>query len=548
MAIPLDVASVIADGRALRNSQIQAGTDLGAILASNPALNDAQLAAIKDQGTALAETEAAKQARMKSQDEQLAQINSQAGILGENGMFAQTAMQLQEMDSRLAPMRDALLAKQAVSIADSPIEWLLNQFTLPGEIDNYNAMAAGRDNLEAQLQNRMQSATQAGTMEKTLAAQTSDAEAAGKLHEISAATGVAASQATIEAAQRSITNMQVQATFAKLPFDTARDVLNVQMQAENLRLAQQRESREAKAATADEELRRLQKEKLQQEIERGNYAKLSRDEKDSKLKLASVILGKAPIDADQYELIQRSDPAQAAAYAHVLSQVDLSKGGEQPVSFGNDVAETVTFLRATGTQLKGGKAELVAQAERYISSKETTFVDSANKTFKQQTADQQKMWREKWAEEFERSFTDVNVPGSVYNTMTVDGLNKMKLGSVDLSKFSVVQNISTQFAGNNKLPVTADTVVGTALGMIAQGAKSPAEIDKISKEVAAIFVARKAEFYANYEPQRIGMKFPDKTAYVFDMGPFASPEKFDLTNETEVKNLLLRAHARNIGN
>lgn len=540
--ITLDVASVLQQGRDLQTSQVQSNMDLAELLRKNPALDAAQQAAIKDQGAALAETEAAKQARMAQQDAQLAQINSQAGILGEQGMFAETAAQLREMDARLAPMRDALIAKQNISIADNPIDWLLNQFTLPGEIKNYNALVDGRDGLEQQLQARVQSATAAGNMSRTLAAQTSEAEAAGRMHEISAATNVAATNATIEAAQRSINALSVQATFNKLPFETAKDMLSIRIQAENLDLAKQREQREKNAESRDMRLYELRVKALDAEIRRGSKSDAEVKDIDQRAQMAATIMGETIKSSAELATLS---PQRKAAYATIMGQLDLTKPiSEQTITFGADLAEAIQLLDMTNTQLKGGKAELVAKARQYMTNQEMKFVDKANPNlkFKQLTPEQQAGWRRQWASEFERSYTDPNVPGSIYNMFTVAGLKTAQFGAVDLSKSDIVTNLEKQYGANSMAPVTVESIIGTSIGLVRYNVGNPAYIDKLAREGAALFKARQIQFYAAEEPQRVGMQVPDKVMYTYSAGTFDNAITYDLGNPTDFKNLLLRSY------
>lgn len=538
----LDVASVLQQGRELQTSQVQAGVDLAALLRRNPAIDAAQQAAIQDQGAALAETEAAKQARMAQQDAQLAQINSQAGILGEQGMFAETAAQLNEMDARLAPMRDALIAKQNISIADDPISWLLNQFTLPGEVRNYNALVDGRDGLEQQLQARVQSATAAGNMAKTLASQTSEAERAGRLHEISAATNVAASNATIEAAQRSINALSVQATFNKLPFETARDIISVQIQSENLDLARKREAREKSAEARDTRLYELRVKALDAELARGSKSDAEIKDIDQRARMAATIMGETIRSAAELATLS---PQRKAAYATIMGQLDLTKAPtEQAITFGADLAESIQLLDMTNTQLKGGKAELVSKARQYMTNQEMKFVDKANPNlkFKQLTPEQQAGWRRQWASEFEKSYTDPNTPGSIYNMFSVAGLKTSQFGAVDLSKSDIVTNLEKQYGANSAAPITVEAVIGTSIGLVRYNVGSSAYIDKLAKEGAALFKARQIQFYAAEEPQRVGMQVPDKVLYTYSAGAFDKAITYDLSNPVDYKNLLLRSY------
>lgn len=546
----LDVKTVLAEGQALLDKQRAQGIDLAELLGVARSANEQITPAIQAQGAASVEEERAKQERMSKQDAELQAIRQQSGVFGPAGRQAQTTAKIAAMDSQLEPARAALMQKMNLQFSDDPLGWLVNQITLPSEIQRYNAMWQGRQGLNDALQSDIASSTAAAQLSSATRAQTSDAEAAAALTKIKAATDVAAAQATAETAQRSINMLVQQAAFDKLPFETAKDQLQLKMAAENNALAKAREAR-------DMRLYEINIKRAQLEYDKAVRGEAAREDVEKKLTLAAVALGKQPLTLEQFEMMQRSDPAQANAFMHLMSQMDITKpAGEQFFSYGADLAETVQFLKDRNITLKGEKATLVNQAERHITAQEVKFKTPDGKTFKQLTKEQQDGWRKSWASEFEKSFVDPNAKGSVYNIMTPKGLAETKIGQLDLSKSAIVKTLQKKYETNPMQAVGVEEVLGTAVGLMG-AANSPQAVERLSKEVSYIFQARQQQVYANLEPQRVGMQLPEKVQYVYSQGLFSNPltgtgmfpgvaepsMQVNLANPTEVKNLLLRIRA-----
>lgn len=555
----LDIASVLAEGQQLLDKQKQQGVDLGELLGVARSANAAVVPAITAKGEADMAVEQATQDRLKKQDEELALIRQQSGVIGAAGRHAQITQEIAAMDAQLAPMRASLMQRMQTSIADDPLGWLLNQFTLPGEIAAYNNMWEGRQGLHQALQTDIATSTQAAQFAKQTMGQTSDAEATARLTQIAAATDVAAKQAAAETAQRSINLLVEQARFERLPYETAKDQLSIKMQAENLRLAQAREDRDKIKDEKDKRLYELKVERATLELEKARKSVADEKEFEKKLVLATAALNLPPMNIAEFEAMQRSRPVTADAVLSAVSQIDLSKPmDEQFVSFGPDLATSLQFLRDRGIQLGGGKAEVIKMAETYINNQANRY-DRANpgQKFKQLTKEQQDGLRRTWSREFEQNYADPNTPGSIYNSMTVQGLAATKQGQLDLSKTQIVRTLQKKYEANPAQQIGTEEIIGTAVGLAAS-AKTAGDMERLSKEIAYIFQARRNEAYMHLEPQRVGMTLPDKVVYTYDPGLYSLPSQgtgifpglgeasrpVDLTNPTEVKNMLLLEKAK----
>lgn len=547
----LDVKTVLAEGQALLDKQRAQGIDLAELLGVARSANEQITPAIQAQGAASVEEERAKQERMSKQDAELQAIRQQSGVFGPAGRQAQTTAKIAAIDSQLEPARAALMQKMNLQFSDDPLGWLVNQITLPSEIQRYNAMWQGRQGLNDALQSDIASSTAAAQLSSATRAQTSDAEAAAALTKIKATSDIAAAQATAETAQRSINLLLEQARFDRLPYETAKDQLQLKMAAENNALAKAREAR-------DMRLYEINIKRAQLEYDKAVRGEAAREEVEKKLTLAAVALGKQPLTLEQFEMMQRSDPAQANAFMHLMSQMDITKpAGEQFFSYGADLAETVQFLKDRNITLKGEKATLINQAERYITAQEVKFKTPDGKTFKQLTKEQQDGWRKSWASEFEKSFVDPNAKGSVYNIMTPKGLAETKIGQLDLSKSAIVKTLQKKYESNPQATVSAEEIIGTATGLMAAAGNKQA-VDALSREVAYVFQAIRTRAYTNLEPQRVGMVMPEKVQYAYSPGMYSLPSQgsgmfpglaestrmIDLTNPTDVKNMLLNEAAQ----
>ncbi|MFV1089988.1 hypothetical protein QML66_27850, partial [Klebsiella pneumoniae] len=164
-------------------------------------------------------------------------------------------------------------------------------------------------------------------------------------------------------------------------------------------------------------------------------------------------------------------------------------------------------------------------AETYINNQANRY-DRANpgQKFKQLTKEQQDGLRRTWSREFEQNYADPNTPGSIYNSMTVQGLAATKQGQLDLSKTQIVRTLQKKYEANPAQQIGTEEVIGTAVGLAAD-AKTPADMERLSKEIAYIFQARRNEAYMHLEPQRVGMTLPDKVVYTYDPGPYSLPSQ-----------------------
>ena len=548
----LDVKSVLAEGQRLIDQQKAMGVDLGELLGVARTANAQIAPAIQKQGEAEMAVTSAQQSRMAAQDAELAAIRQQSGVFGPSGKQAQTTAKIAQMDAQLEPMRAQLVQKMNLQFSDDPLGWLMNQFTLPQEIQQYNAMWQGREGMNTALQSDIQSSTAAAQLSSATRAQTSDAEAAASLTKIQAATNVAAAQATAETAQRSINLLVEQARFDRLPYETAKDQLQLKMAAENNQLAREREKR-------DMRLYEINLKRAELELSKARNTEAARMDVEKKLALAATALGKQAPNLEQFEMMQRTDPAQANAFMSVMSQVDLAKpANEQFIRFGSDLADSLKFLEDRNIVLKGEKAGILSQAKRFIDMKEATYKDARGQnSFKQLTKEQQAAVRSGWAQEFEKNFFDPNVKGSIYNIVTPQGLAETKIGQLDLSKSAIVRTLQKKYESNPQATINAEEIIGTATGLMAAAGNKQA-VDALSREVAYVFQAIRTRAYTNLEPQRVGMVMPEKVQYAYSPGMYSLPSQgsgmfpglaestriIDLTNPTEVKNMLLNEAAQ----
>lgn len=543
----LDVGSVLAQGQQVINGYKSASVDLGELLGVARTADANVVGAIQEQGAAAIEEERAKQERVAAQDAELRQVRQQAGVLGPAGKHAQMTMDVAAMDADLRPKRAELLQKMSITIADNPLQWLANQFTLPQEVARYNALWEGRQGLNEALQTDIQTSTAAANFARSTFEASSTAEGAAALKKISAATNVAAAQASVEAAKNSITMLVNKAQFDRLPFETAASMLRLKMDAENNALSKIRFQWEKE--NKDRDMRLYELRLKAGELEYSKAVKNVADEESfvQRLGLAAATLNLDPMNMVEFEAMQRSNPTMANALLTVAGQIDPKVPySEQTWTLGANLADTLKFVNRTGVQLGGGKGELLNLAERFIGQQAVKY-DKANpgQKFKALSKEQQESLITGWATSFEQSFADPNAPGSLFNTMSVAGLMGTKEGSLNLGQNPVVQLLAKKYEATPGQQVTAEEIVGTAAGMLNR-AKSAAEVEAVAKHVANIFEARKVQAYNMYEPQRVGMQMPSKIDYVFDPG-FLRGESVtaDLGNASEVKNLLLRAAATN---
>ena len=140
--------------------------------------------------------------------------------------FAQQAVKIAEQKQQLDAERAQLVGKMNTKFSDNPLEWLVNAFTVPDEVRNYNAKYQGLAG-EMEFQAKVDSALKSGVAtQKSLEATTSAQEVAAQANKAKNMAAVVAMNSQVEALKSSLTAVGLRSSLLNAKADAARDILS----------------------------------------------------------------------------------------------------------------------------------------------------------------------------------------------------------------------------------------------------------------------------------------------------------------------------------
>lgn len=133
--------------------RVQTGTDLATSLQEIKAQGTTAANSALAAGEASAEGERLRAGRLATLSENMASIMQDLGIspMQKDNFRGQTIAAIDRVAGERGQLRSAITDRQSVGIFDNPIQWLLNQLALPGEIGRHNALLKEQMALENQL-------------------------------------------------------------------------------------------------------------------------------------------------------------------------------------------------------------------------------------------------------------------------------------------------------------------------------------------------------------------------------------------------------------
>ena len=140
--------------------------------------------------------------------------------------FARQAVKIAEQKQQLDAERAQLVGKMNTKFSDNPLEWLVNAFTVPDEVRNYNAKYQGLAG-EMEFQAKVDSALKSGVAtQKSLEATTSAQEVAAQANKAKNMAAVVAMNSQVEALKSSLTAVGLRSSLLNAKADAARDILS----------------------------------------------------------------------------------------------------------------------------------------------------------------------------------------------------------------------------------------------------------------------------------------------------------------------------------
>lgn len=140
--------------------------------------------------------------------------------------ISQQSVKIAEQKQQLDAERAQLVGKMSTKFSDNPLAWLVNAFTVPDEIRNYNAKYQGLAG-EMEFQAKVDSALKSGVAtQKSLEATTSAQEVAAQANKAKNMAAVVAMNSQVEALKSSLTAVGLRTSLLNAKADAARDILS----------------------------------------------------------------------------------------------------------------------------------------------------------------------------------------------------------------------------------------------------------------------------------------------------------------------------------
>lgn len=140
--------------------------------------------------------------------------------------MGQQSVKIAQQKQALDAERAQLVGKMQTKFSDDPLGWLVNAFTVPGEIRDYNAKYQGLAG-EMEFQAKVDQALKSGVgTQKAMEATTSAQEVAAQANKAKNMAAVVAMNSQVEALKSSLTAVGLRSSLLNAKADSARDILN----------------------------------------------------------------------------------------------------------------------------------------------------------------------------------------------------------------------------------------------------------------------------------------------------------------------------------
>ncbi len=140
--------------------------------------------------------------------------------------FSQQSVKIAEQKQQLDAERAQLVGKMNTKFSDNPLGWLVNAFTVPDEVRNYNAKYQGLAG-EMEFQAKVDAALKSGVAtQKSLEATTSAQEVAAQANKAKNMAAVVVMNSQVEALKSSLTAVGLRSSLLNAKADAARDILS----------------------------------------------------------------------------------------------------------------------------------------------------------------------------------------------------------------------------------------------------------------------------------------------------------------------------------
>ena len=484
-----------------------------------------------------------------------------------NAVVTELSRRIMEMEPGILQQKQAISDKLHADFLDNPIQWLINQITVPFDIDAVNADISTRNDNLATLHALSAAAGDQVGLNATVA-NSASVERVDALNRVVA--GTAAQQAAssrIAVASAGVNSVNTFNATNRQQFESAIQLIGVENTAAQLALGKYNASitynreqlAQAQLDLANEDLqlklhadrlateaaaRASEAHEVQMLIQKsisGNMAEKDAAKADLNTRLAAyaTLVGEKPLTWDEVNMM--GDSRKKAAYIAAVENPNFMDG-----RLGVDIASSYEVAKTFQHTMTPG----MEQVRKQLAVVEAQVLNEAGSLWKTLTPDQQHIrLNTAMTQYMVRNASTVPDSGGLYSPASLGTL----LSTIPaIAATKIGQSLKPLVSGvadpNGTYPLKANDVMTSALNMITAGQMTPSQG---AEEVSRIYRAVAATNDQTMQYKRMAIPgmtsdngVPHFFAPVATGGPVGGQEVIDLANSTKVENFLTRMKAR----
>ena len=451
--------------------------------------------------------------------------------------ISQQSVKIAEQKQQLDAERAQLVGKMSTKFSDNPLAWLVNAFTVPDEIRNYNAKYQGLAG-EMEFQAKVDSALKSGVAtQKSLEATTSAQEVAAQANKAKNMAAVVAMNSQVEALKSSLTAVGLRSSLLNAKADAARDILSSKLAI----LANARADEEA----ADRRAARADKKKDEDELAKSLPAAFAAHGFDASAGTIANLKRLMVTDKDAADNIVK--------FAYRL---DIAKSSSKPDAYaGIRITESPAeawSLVQRGVPLQGNGAQ--ANWLKQVNDKTLVALRSmkfeGTKSFLDLPAKQQ-------AEVFQNKYNEIArreaQPNSDNMKVSAGQLASLRVGA---DKFTAIAPNITKLISANPALVNKELSPEEVVNLVRSAAfiqggmldvnKRAANIRMYAKELSYLYDAKMQSHLLNVQPHLLGAAIDPTSDYEYTISQgqfgnmFPRAQKIKLRKADNWERILLR--------
>lgn len=447
-----------------------------------------------------------------------------------------------KIDTMAAANQDELSAytkKASVGLFDDPIQWMVNQFTLPQEAYTYNLHEAALSGVTAQRDQKLQvmremmtSVTEAGTMLSSL--DQANATKMGLLQDqgIAAAANRNLAESQLKAVSLNLQGIQLKDAINKNSFDMLMQQNSMMVQRENLALEQTRTHLDELRTQYTDVLKDIQIEARNDSVEGTRLLQ-------GYLTKAATVLGRTPPSVIEYKTMT---PKQRSYWDAVMSDpnmMDVNSTGR----FGVTPGEALDTSIGVNAQLAPGAKMTQDKLQKF----RTDFIASKDITWKQLAPEAQKADLDQAYTDYVKQQTNsIPVSGGLYSAPP---LRAIIAGNSAIAQFQIAKELAPFIEANPTQATDPNLLMKTAMKLITAGKMTT---DQAADEIAVMYrgamtVNNQLHQYSKFALP--GMT-PETTGFrqnvTLGTGGFNSSRVVDFSNPARVKDMFLESALQDV--